>query len=65
MGLDGINTPKISLSLYFSVYMLMVKAIGMSKISKASSYGAEKLKNGHSPTHEPVEPTAAESSKDK
>lgn len=35
------------------VYLLMVKAIGMSKISKASSYGSERKANGHpsSPAH--------------
>ncbi|XP_035910318.1 1-acyl-sn-glycerol-3-phosphate acyltransferase gamma-like [Anopheles stephensi] len=56
----------IGAGIIFAFYMLMVKAIGMSKISKASSYGAEKLKNGHSPTHETSAPPAAtEADKDK
>lgn len=37
----------IGASILTAFYGLMVKAIGMSKISKASSYGSEK-KNGHS-----------------
>ncbi|XP_065091117.1 1-acyl-sn-glycerol-3-phosphate acyltransferase delta-like [Ochlerotatus camptorhynchus] len=37
----------IGTSVLVAFYALMVKAIGMSKISKASSYGSEKV-NGHS-----------------
>lgn len=36
----------IGASVIFAFRMLMVKAIGMSKISKASSYGSDKI-NGH------------------
>lgn len=44
----------IQISILLAFYLLMVKAIGMSKISKASSYGSEKanghgLENGSSP----------------
>ncbi|XP_055607718.1 1-acyl-sn-glycerol-3-phosphate acyltransferase gamma-like [Uranotaenia lowii] len=37
----------IAASILFAFHLLMVKAIGMSKISKASSYGSDKV-NGHS-----------------
>lgn len=38
----------IGTSVLLAFYLLMVKAIGMSKISKASSYGSERKSNGHS-----------------
>lgn len=49
----------VSICIFYTVYALMVKAIGMSKISKASSYGSEKVhgisdQNG-SPTNETKE----------
>lgn len=47
----------IGTSVLVAFYTLMVKAIGMSKISKASSYGSEKV-NGHSDQNgSPIEET--------
>lgn len=57
----------IGAGIIFAFYMLMVKAIGMSKISKGSSYGAQQQKNGgHSPDHRPAGATgSSETAKDK
>ncbi|ETN67995.1 1-acylglycerol-3-phosphate acyltransferase [Anopheles darlingi] len=59
----------IGVGILFAFYMLMVKAIGMSKISKASSYGAVKGQrdaNGQQANPaEGVAQTSTESAKDK